>query len=61
MFALSENHLFRSVNVGRYSQVYRDLNMLVISWSASNLRSPFTSISLLLITGVLLDRLPNRK
>ena len=60
-FTLSDNHFFRSVNIGRYSQVHCDQKMLVAAWNAFHLRRTVTSTSLLLITGVLLDRCPNRK
>ena len=53
---LSDDHFFHSVNIGRYSRVHRDQNMLVAAWTAFHLRRNVTPTSLLLITGVLLDR-----
>ena len=58
---MSDDHSFRSVNSGRYSRVHRDQKLLVAAWTAFHVRRTVTSTSLLLITGVLLDRHPNRK
>ena len=60
-FMLKDNYFFCSVNIGRYSRVHWDQNILVAAWTAFHVSHNITSTSLLLTTRLLLDRHPDKK